>query len=144
MATLEQAIALAVQVHMGQKDKAGVPYILHPLRLMLRLEREEERIVAVLHDVVEDTSITFEDLRAMGFSETILDALNHLTHREEVSYEEYIQKIHGHPMARRIKLLDLEDNMDIRRLNHQCQEKDWVRLKKYRRAWGILQGLPLV
>ncbi|MEO5331519.1 MAG: GTP pyrophosphokinase [Magnetococcus sp. YQC-5] len=142
MATLENAIALAVQAHQGQVDKSGAPYILHPLRLMLRLDLEEERIVAVLHDVVEDTKVTFEDLRQMGFSPTVLEPLELLTHRNEDSYGDYIQKILGHPVARKIKLLDLEDNMDIRRLHHQCRDDDWVRLKKYRSAWALLQGLP--
>ncbi|MBF0178798.1 MAG: bifunctional (p)ppGpp synthetase/guanosine-3',5'-bis(diphosphate) 3'-pyrophosphohydrolase [Magnetococcales bacterium] len=143
MATLEAAIALAVTAHKGQVDKVGQPYILHPLRLMLRLDEEEERIVAVLHDVVEDTDVTLDDLRAMGFSPMVIDALDRLTHRPEESYDDYLQKILPHPLARKVKLLDLEDNMDIRRLDHQCLESDWIRLKKYRTAWARLRGLPL-
>lgn len=143
MATLETAIAVAVQAHQGQLDKAGVPYILHPLRLMLQLEDDEERIIAVLHDVVEDTMVTFDHLRQMGFSSAVLEVLEYLTHRPEDSYEEYIQKIQTHPVASKIKLLDLEDNMDIRRLNHQCRDQDWLRLQKYRMAWSVLKGLPL-
>ncbi|MBF0127045.1 MAG: GTP pyrophosphokinase [Magnetococcales bacterium] len=142
MATLEKAIAVAVQAHQGQVDKSGVPYILHPLRLMLRLEQDEERIIAVLHDVVEDTPVTFAELERMGFSPAVMETLDRLTHRKEESYDAYLQKILPHPVARKIKMLDLEDNMDIRRLDHQCMDSDWARLKKYRSAWALLQGLP--
>ncbi|MBF0295499.1 MAG: GTP pyrophosphokinase [Magnetococcales bacterium] len=143
MTTLDAAIALAVDAHKGQTDKVGQPYILHPMRLMLRLDGEEERIVAILHDVVEDTHVTLDDLRAMGFSPTVIEALDRLTHRPEESYDDYLARILPHPLARKVKLLDLEDNMDIRRLDHQCQENDWLRLKKYRTAWARLRGLPL-
>ena len=80
---LETAIALAVAGHAGQVDKADQPYILHPLRIMMRMGDETARIVAVLHDLVEDTDATFDDLRKAGFSDRVLDALDHLTHREE-------------------------------------------------------------
>lgn len=143
MATLERALFLAVTAHKGQVDKAGMPYILHPLRVMLRLETEEERVVAVLHDTVEDTSLTLEALRQEGFSELVLTALDHLTHRAEHSYEAYIQRLQENPLAVRIKLLDLEDNMDIRRLPSQLSDKDWQRLQKYRYFWSVLQAWPL-
>ncbi|MBF0192658.1 MAG: GTP pyrophosphokinase [Magnetococcales bacterium] len=143
MATLDQAIALASQAHLGQKDKSGCPYILHPLRIMMRLEQDEERMVAVLHDVVEDTGITFARLQEMGFSETVLEALDHLTHRPDESYEAYIERIAPHPLARRVKLLDLEDNMDIRRLASPMTERDQARLQKYQRSWERLRAWSL-
>ncbi|MBF0213081.1 MAG: GTP pyrophosphokinase [Magnetococcales bacterium] len=139
MATLDQAIALAAQAHLGQVDKSGCAYILHPLRIMMRLEHDEERMVAVLHDVIEDTEVTFDMLRGMGFSKTVLEALDCLTHRHGESYEAYIERIAAHPMARRVKMLDLEDNMDIRRLARPMTDRDQARLQKYQRAWGRLR-----
>jgi (p)ppGpp synthase/HD superfamily hydrolase len=139
---LEKAIALAVAGHAGQLDKANRPYILHPLRLMMRMREEKAQIVAVLHDLVEDTETTLEDLRLQGFPEEILAALDRLTHRESEDYESYILRIKDNPLASLVKLRDLEDNMDIRRLNHSPSERDWLRLKKYRLAWSVLNDLP--
>lgn len=141
MATLDRAIALAAEVHLGQLDKARQPYILHPLRLMMRLETQEERIVAVLHDVIEDCGVEFETLRSMGFSETVLEALDCLTHRPEESYDDYIARIAHQPLARRVKIIDLEDNMDVRRLPQPLIEPDWARLQKYHRIWARLRSL---
>lgn len=137
MTLLERAIEIALRAHAGQVGKDGSPYILHPLRLMSRMETDEERIVAVLHDVVEDSEVTFEDLRAIGFSETVLEALQLLTHDKSTPYEEYVERIKPHPLARKIKLADLEDNSNLRRLTH-VEEKDLQRVKKYHRAWTIL------
>ena len=139
MATLEKALLLAVTAHYNQTDKAGAPYILHPLRLMLRLESKEEQIVAVLHDTVEDSSLTLDQLRQEGFSEPVLTALDHLTHRAEESYPLYMQRIQKNSLAARVKRLDLEDNMDIRRLKQPLTEPDWQRLKKYRHYWSLLR-----
>jgi (p)ppGpp synthase/HD superfamily hydrolase len=140
MATLEQAIALAVEAHNGQKDKFGEAYILHPLRVMFRLKGEVEQIVGILHDVVEDTPTTFDDLRRRGFSELVIDALDGVTRRETESYEEFVTRSGQHPISRQVKLADLEDNMDIRRLPPQMTAKDFERLKRYRRAWEQLQS----
>lgn len=139
MSTLENAIALAVAAHRGQLDKNGSPYILHPLRVMFRLESELDRIVGILHDVVEDTQYTFEDLRAMGYSEEVMTALDGVTRREHESYEEFVNRSQAHPVSRRVKLADLEDNMDVRRLKSEPTEKDFERLKRYRRAWEQLK-----
>lgn len=139
MSTLENAIALAVAAHRGQLDKNGSPYILHPLRVMFRLESDLERIVGILHDVVEDTPYTFEDLRAMGYSEEVITALDGVTRREQESYEEFVNRSQSHPVSRRVKLADLEDNMDVRRLRREPTEKDFERLKRYRRAWEQLK-----
>jgi (p)ppGpp synthase/HD superfamily hydrolase len=133
MADLGDAILLAVKAHYGQKDKAGEPYILHPLRLMFRQNSEPTRIAAVLHDVVEDTPVTLEQLREAGFSEDILDAVALLTHDPLDTYEDYVAKIKTNPIARAVKLADLEDNMRLERVS-ELSEKDWVRLQRYHRA----------
>lgn len=133
MSTLEEAIALAVRVHQGQKDKAGAPYILHPLRVMLAMDSEEAMMVAVLHDVVEDTPITLEDLRAMNFPETVVAAVDILTRRPEESYEAFIERVKVNPLARKVKLADLEDNMDLRRLQH-VTDRDKQRWERYAKA----------
>ncbi|MCC6536577.1 MAG: HD domain-containing protein [Bryobacterales bacterium] len=138
MATLEDAIALAALAHKGQLDKAGAPYILHPLRMMLRLAAEDERIVAVLHDVVEDTGWTFADLREAGFAETIVEAVDAMTHREGESYEDFVLRAGRNPVARRVKLADLDDNSDASRLPSPLTDKDRARLEKYARARAVL------
>ncbi len=136
--TLEDAIALAVEAHRGQRDKAGQTYILHPLRVMMRLETETERMVAVLHDVVEDSPWTLERLRGLGYPEQVLGALDCLTKREGETYEAFIERLLPHPLARRVKRADLEDNMDVRRLP-AVTAKDAERLARYRAAWARLQ-----
>ena len=136
-ATLEDAISIAAQAHKGQKDKAGAPYMLHPLRLMLRMDSEAAMTAAVLHDVVEDTDWTLERLRGEGFSEEILEAVDCLTHREGESYEEFVERVRTNPIARQVKIADLEDNMNIRRIG-QLGAKDLERLGKYHRAWCVL------
>lgn len=138
MPTLEDAIALAVAAHRGQRDKASAPYILHPLRVMLRLEGEAERMAAVLHDVVEDTRYTLEHLREQGYPEPVLEALECLTRREGESYEAFIERLRPNALARRVKLADLEDNMDIRRLA-AVGPKEAERLARYRAAWSRLK-----
>ncbi len=141
MSQLERAISIAVNAHSGQVDKAGNPYILHPLRMMLRLDGEAERIVAVLHDVLEDTSVTAADLRREGFPDEILDALECVTKREGESYQEFVARAAANPIAHRVKLADLEDNMDVRRLK-RVTERDRKRISKYLRAWRHLRSLP--
>ena len=138
MPTLEDAIALAVVAHRGQLDKVGQPYILHPLSVMFRLHSETERITAILHDMVEDTRYTLGDLRKLGYAEQILQALDCLTRRPEESYEEFIARIRRNPLARRVKIADLEDNMDLQRLP-ELTDRDVERLRRYRRAWAQLQ-----
>ncbi len=136
--TLEDAIALAVEAHRGQRDKAGQVYVLHPLRLMLRLDTELERMTAVLHDVVEDSPYTLERLRGLGYPEEVLSALDCLTRRAGETYEAFIERIRPHALARRVKLADLEDNMDVRRLP-SVTPKDVERLSRYRAAWSRLK-----
>ncbi|MBN2472042.1 MAG: HD domain-containing protein [Anaerolineae bacterium] len=137
MAGLEDAILLAAQAHRGQQDKNGQPYILHPLRLMLAVSGEDAQTAAVLHDVVEDTPVTLDELRAAGFAEAVVAAVDHLTRREGESYEAFIQRIKPHPLARRVKLADLRDNMDVLRLD-TIDEGAVARLRRYRAAWDEL------
>ena len=140
--TLEDAIALAALAHRGQADKAGQPYVLHPLRLMLSVEGEHARMAAVLHDVVEDTDWTIERLREAGYPEIVLRALDHLTKREGEAYPDFIARAALDPVARVVKLADLADNMDLRRLPNPTP-KDHARLDRYRAAWRQLTDAPL-
>jgi (p)ppGpp synthase/HD superfamily hydrolase len=139
MNQLEKAVTVALEAHEGVLDKSDKPYILHPLHLMMQMETEEAQITAVLHDVVEDSHITLEDLAELGFPATVLDALALLTHdRESLAYQDYIEGINGNALARQIKLADLEHNMDSRRLPIPLTERDWERLQQYRLAWETL------
>ncbi len=142
MANLERAIALAALAHEGQTDKTGAPYILHPLRMMMRLETEEAKIVAVLHDVVEDTEWTLEGLATEGFSDAVLLALDRVTKREGESYTDFVGRAAVDPIARQVKLMDLEDNMNVLRLA-DVTDKDLERLRKYHHAWKTLRGVSL-
>ena len=139
MATLERAVEIAAQAHAGQKDKAGDPYLLHPLRMMLRMHSAEARMAAVLHDVVEDSEWTLDSLRAEGFPEEVVEAVDCLTHREGESYESFVKRVKVNDIARQVKLVDLEDNMNLKRLN-EITSKDLARLEKYHRAWLALTG----
>jgi (p)ppGpp synthase/HD superfamily hydrolase len=139
VAKLEDAIALALKVHRGQKDKAGQPYILHPLRVMMRLDTEDERMAAVLHDALEDGEVTAADLRKAGFPKNVVDAVDRLTHRKgQETYFEYLERAASHRLARKVKMADLEDNMDVRRLN-KVGPDEARRLAKYRKAWGLIR-----
>jgi (p)ppGpp synthase/HD superfamily hydrolase len=140
MATLEKAIELAARYHAGQKDKQGQPYILHPLRLMLRVEGEEARIVAVLHDTLEDTSLTEADLRREGFSESIIQAVLAVTHRAGEPYADYVVRCKALESARRAKLADLEDNSRLDRciLRAGSTGRDFARLHRYFLSYKFL------
>lgn len=137
MSTLERAIEIAVSGHKGQKDKANVTYILHPLRVMFRMDTEPEMIAAVLHDIVEDTNWTLEGLWTEGFSDHIVNVIDYLTRREGETYNEFIGRLKNNKIARKVKLADLEDNMNIRRLS-SITTKEIERIRKYHRAWLIL------
>jgi (p)ppGpp synthase/HD superfamily hydrolase len=138
MTLVERAVEVALRAHAGQKGKDGTPYVLHPLRLMTRMGTDVERMAAVLHDAVEDSELTLEELRGMGFPDEVVRVVGLLTHEEGMGYEEYVRRLAGDAVARRIKLADLEDNSDIRRLNG-LEEADVERLRKYHRAWQILR-----
>ncbi len=130
MSTLERAIQIAASAHQGQLDKAGEPYVLHPLRIMLTLEDEKERIVAALHDVVEDSEWTLESLKHEGFSENVLDAIDSVTRRKGESYEAFVARSAEHPIGRRVKLADLADNANLSRIRNPTKE-DRARRQKY-------------
>jgi (p)ppGpp synthase/HD superfamily hydrolase len=137
MATLEKAILIAAQAHLGQRDKGGAPYILHPLRMMMRMESEAAMIAATLHDVVEDSDWTLEQLRGEGFSEEVLQAVDCLTRRDGETYEEFVARAQANAIARQVKIADLEDNMNVKRLG-EMTPKELARIEKYHRAWRAL------
>ena len=142
---LEHAIAIATEAHRGQKDKASAPYILHPLRVMLALDGAEERIVGVLHDVVEDggSEWTFERLASEGFAADVIDALRLVTKRPEdqgddmETYLRFVRRTLANPIARRVKLSDIRDNLDVTRME-TVTERDAARLNKYLVALRLL------
>lgn len=143
MSTLKRAIEIATQAHQGQLDKAGRDYIGHPLRVIEMGKTEDEKIVGVLHDVVEDTDWTFDKLAEEGFSQDIIAALRCVTNLyKNESYDEFIERIRKNPLATAVKTNDLSDNMDIRRLPY-LSDKDVKRLKKYLRAYKKLIGEPV-
>jgi (p)ppGpp synthase/HD superfamily hydrolase len=142
MATLERAIQIAVEAHAGQTDKAGQPYILHPLRVMQSLKTDDQRIVGVLHDVVEDCEgWDFDGLKAEGFKPHIIKALQSVTKREHghEDYDDFVRRAMENDIGRHVKRADLIDNMDIMRISDPT-EADLLRLAKYRRAIKILDG----
>ena len=142
MSTLERAIEIATEAHRGQFDKAGNGYIGHPLRVMAAGKTTEEKIVGVLHDVVEDSDWTFERLAAEGFSAEVIEALRCVTKlSENETYDKFISRVKENPLAVAVKLNDLTDNMDIRRLPY-ISDKDVKRLKKYLKAYKQLTGTP--
>lgn len=140
MATLERAIAIAAMAHEEQVDKAGMPYVLHPLRMMLSVDTPEARMAAVLHDVVEDTAVTLEQLRAEGFPEAVIEAVEALTKRDGEDYEAFVRRVAPNPIARKVKLADLRDNSDLSRITEPT-ERDRQRIEKYRRAIEYLETL---
>ena len=131
-----KAINIAYNAHMGQKDKAGLPYIFHPFHLAEQMETEEECIVALLHDVVEDTDVNFKELEG-EFSSTVIDALKLLTHDKSVDYMEYIETLKKKKIAKKVKIADITHNSDFTRLDKVTQE-DVLRNEKYRKALEIL------
>lgn len=140
MSDLTQAIQLAATAHQGQTDKAGQPYILHPLRVMLALEGEEDRIAAVLHDVVEDTQISACDLRRKGFSEIVIEAVLALTRKHGETYDSFIARCTTNDIARRVKLADIADNMRPDRV--EAAKLDSRLLERYQQARSILEAAP--
>ncbi|BAI61656.1 conserved hypothetical protein [Methanocella paludicola SANAE] len=137
MPTLEMAIALAASAHAGQKDKAGAPYILHPLRVMFQVESLTEKVVAILHDVVEDTPIDLPMLEKLGYPKEVTDALALLTKRRGEPYEAFIERVKTNTVATRVKLADLNDNLDVRRFKDPSLV-NVDRIKRYIRAKAVL------
>ena len=139
MSLLERAIEIAVIAYKEQVDKADKPYILHPLRLMFKMNSENEMIAAVLHDVVEDTDWTIEKLTAEGFNEEVITAIKLLTHNKKVPYKKYFENIKTNKIALKVKVADLEDNMDIKRIA-KPKFRDYARLSEYLKYYNELKA----
>ena len=137
MATLERAISLAAERHAGQVDKANAPYILHPLRVMLNVPDIEHKIVAVLHDILEDTTTTIDELYRLGFQTHLINAIIALSKQEGESRIQAAQRTVQNPIARVVKLADITDNMDLSRIQTPTM-KDFERLKEYQQVRDIL------
>ena len=138
---LERAIEIAVNAHKGVTDKGGNPYIVHPLRVMMSLKSDNEKIVGVLHDVVEDAEDwDFERLKEEGFSEEVLDGLRSVTKTsEEEDYNEFVQRALTDEIGRAVKIADIRDNLDVTRIG-ELRQKDMNRLNKYKNALKVLLG----
>lgn len=139
MELLSKAIVIATKAHDGQIDKGGKPYILHPLSVMMKCGNYKEKIVAVLHDVIEDTDITYDDLRQEGFDEEIIEAIDSVTRRNGESYMEFIRRCKQNSIGKYVKVADLKDNMDISRIPNPTK-KDYDRVEKYKKAMSELLG----
>ena len=137
MSTLERAIEIAARAHAGQLDKGGDPYVLHPLRLMLAVRNPMERMAAVLHDVVEDTDITLNDLKAEGFPAEVLIAVECLTKLPGEGRLDAASRAAMNPIARAVKLADVADNMDLGRIANPT-EKDFSRIREYEQVRTLL------
>ena len=135
----KKAMKLCFVAHKEQTDKSGLPYVFHPFHLAEQMPDEATTVAALLHDVVEDTDHTLEELREMGFPAEALDALALLTHDKSVPYMEYVAKIKNNPVARTVKLADLRHNSDVTRLS-AVTEKDEERIEKYRKAIEYLEA----
>ncbi|WP_158265257.1 HD domain-containing protein [Blastopirellula marina] len=141
MATIDKAVEIAAQAHAGVKDKQGQPYLLHPIRVMMGVSGEAAQIVAVLHDVVEDTPLTFDEVAAVGFSDEVLEALRLVTHEKEVPYADYVIACKANPIARQVKMSDLRDNSSLSRLLLRPDRlvSDSQRMQKYLLSYRFLQ-----
>jgi len=141
MQTLERAIAIAAEAHAGQIDRIGAPYILHPLRLMLKMDSMAGMIVAVLHDVVEDNiAWTLPRLQQEGFGREIIDGVDAMTRRQDETYEQYILRVAGNRLAKAVKMHDLEDNINIRKFVEKTDD-DRYRIRKYESALNKLKAM---
>ena len=136
----KKAMKLCFEAHSGQHDKSGVPYVFHPIHVAEQMDDEASTVVALLHDVVEDTEFTIDDLKDQGYSGEVLDALVLLTHDPDEPYLKYIERVRENPIARKVKLADLAHNSDPTRLDREPTEKDLERLEKYSRSIEILSA----
>lgn len=137
MINLLKALFVAVKAHRGQRDKGGNPYVLHPIRVSLKAKSLDGKIVALLHDTVEDTDISLDDLEFLSLFQS--EALQLLTHDKDTPYMEYIENIKSNKLATEVKLCDLEDNMNLNRLK-TVTDSDIRRKQKYERAFTYLQA----
>lgn len=134
------ALDIATKAHEGQLDKSGKPYILHPIHVAEAQEDEISTTVALLHDVVEDSNWTFEELLKAGIPEKAVNSLRYMTHEKHTPYMEYIEKLAQDPVARGVKLADLEHNMDTSRINRELTERELKKQEKYTRAYEYLNS----
>jgi (p)ppGpp synthase/HD superfamily hydrolase len=138
---LERAIEIAQEAHKGVKDKGGHDYINHPIRVMHAMSNDQEKIVAILHDVVEDSDWTFERLKEEGFEDSVIESLRCVTkYSEEEDYQEFIKRAATNKIATKVKMADIEDNLDLSRLG-TLTEKDLTRIEKYKKALKYLKAL---
>ena len=135
----DKALQIAMRAHEGQKDKAGQDYVMHPIRVAERCDDPRAKVVALLHDTIEDSDITADYLREEGFTEEIVEAVLAVTRREGENYDDYVSRAAQNELGKMVKRADLEDNMDIRRLP-ELTDRDVERLQKYLRAWRGLIG----
>jgi (p)ppGpp synthase/HD superfamily hydrolase len=136
---IEKSLHIALQAYSGKTDKAGRPYVLHPLRLMARMESDDERAVALLHDVIEDSEFTAIPLREAGIPLRIVVAVQCLTRLDRESYEKFIQRVLTNKLAVKVKMADIEDNLNVLRLK-TLGDNDLERVRKYHAAWKMLDG----
>lgn len=134
----KKALKFMFKAHRKQTDKSGIPYVFHPYHLAEQMKTEETTIVALLHDVVEDTRFSFKDIKKQGFSEEVITALKLLTHDKKVDYFDYVRSIKENEIASAVKLADLKHNSDITRLD-DVSEKALERREKYLKAIKILE-----
>ena len=134
---VDLALSIARKAHEGQLDKAGVDYIEHPIYVASQVDTEEEKAVALLHDVIEDSPVSAEELLQAGLPETVVTAVQVLTKKKEQDYQTYLETVKKNPLARVVKLADLKHNSDLSRLS-SITEKDKERLKKYKKAIDFL------
>ncbi len=135
----KKAMKLCFEAHKNQVDKSGMPYVFHPFHLAEQMEDEITTVVALLHDVVEDTEYTLSDLSDMGFSKEVVNALALLTHNDNVPYMDYVALIKNNPVARTVKFADLKHNSDLTRLDG-IDQKALQRVEKYKKALDLLEG----
>ena len=135
----KKALALCFAAHKDQLDKGGDPYVFHPFHLAEQMQDEVTTIVALLHDVVEDTDYTLEDLKKEGFGDAVIDALALLTHDDDTPYMDYVAKIKENPIAKAVKLADLAHNSDLSRMD-AVDERAMERNRKYKAAIALLEG----
>jgi guanosine-3',5'-bis(diphosphate) 3'-pyrophosphohydrolase len=135
----KKAMIFAYQAHQGQTDKSGLPYIYHPMHIAEQMEDESTTVCALLHDVVEDTHYTLEDLIQQGYPSEIIEALSLLTHNKGIPYMDYVRKINSNKIASTVKLADLQHNSDLSRLE-VIDDDALKRIEKYRKAMQILLG----
>ena len=135
----KEALKLCFEAHKEQVDKSGMPYVFHPFHVAEQMTDEESTVVALLHDLIEDTDYTLDDLRARGFSETVVEAIGLMTHEDGVSYEDYLKRIKANPLARTVKLADIAHNSDRTRLDDDDPRAEkWQ--QKYAHARAILEA----